>query len=105
VRRAAAVAVLLVLAGPLVAPPRDGTAAPAGATAAAPKAAPLPPEVVRGHCAVCHSWALVQQQQLDRANWEWVMDDMIGKYGATWIDPVLRTRIVDYLVEHHGPAR
>jgi hypothetical protein len=28
---------------------------------------------------------------------------MIDKYGATWIDPALRERIVDYLVEHHGP--
>jgi hypothetical protein len=47
----------------------------------------------------------VEQQRLDRANWEWVMDDMIDKYGATWIDPVLRERIVDYLVEHHGRER
>ena len=60
---------------------------------------------VRGHCSVCHSYELVEAQRLDRANWEWVMDDMIDKYGATWIDPGLREAIVDYLVEHQGPER
>jgi hypothetical protein len=65
----------------------------------------LPSDVVRGHCSVCHSYDLVEQQRLDRANWDWVMDDMIDKYGATWIDPSLRERIVDYLVAHHGPDR
>ena len=65
----------------------------------------LPADVVRGHCSVCHSYRLVEQQRLDRANWEWVMDDMIDKYGATWIDPGLREAIVDYLVEHQGPER
>ena len=33
------------------------------------------------------------------------MDDMIDKYGATWIDRTLRERIVDYLVEHYGAER
>ncbi|MGH7279436.1 MAG: hypothetical protein ACREJG_12225 [Candidatus Rokuibacteriota bacterium] len=66
--------------------------------------APLSPETVRGHCSVCHSFQLVESQQLDRANWEWVMEDMIVKYGATWIDDRLRDRMVDYLVKHHGPS-
>ena len=56
-------------------------------------------QTVRGHCGVCHSYQLVEAQRLDRANWEWVMDDMIGRYGATWISPPLREAIVDYLVE------
>jgi hypothetical protein len=82
-------------------PPADaGTARTAEA-----KAGTLPSDVVRGHCSVCHSYDLVEQQRLDRANWEWVMDDMIDKYGATWIDPMLRERIVDYLVQRHGPDR
>ena len=97
---------LLALTGPFGAPllfqaPARAQTVPA----AAPKAEGLPVEVVRGHCSVCHSYSLVEQQRLDRANWDWVMDDMIVKYGATWIDPVLRERIVDYLVEHHGPER
>jgi hypothetical protein len=98
-------AILLVLAGPFGAPPpfpRPADAETAPATASA--AEPLPSDVVRGHCSVCHSYRLVEQQRLDRANWDWVMDDMIDKYGATWIDPTLRERIVDYLVEHHGPT-
>jgi cytochrome c5 len=95
--------VLLVLAGPVGAPQLVGSPASAQTGATRAKAEPLPPEVVRGHCSVCHSYALVAQQQLDRANWDWVMDDMIDKYGATWISPALRARIVDYLVDHHGP--
>lgn len=62
-------------------------------------------QTVRGHCGVCHSYELVEAQRLDRANWEWVLDDMIGRFGATWITPPLRQAIVDYLVEHHGPTR
>jgi hypothetical protein len=33
------------------------------------------------------------------------MEDMIVKFGAAWINDDLRARIVDYLVEHHGPER
>jgi cytochrome c5 len=98
--------VLLVLAGPFGAPSAFDAPARAQAPRRAPATAPeLPADVVRGHCSVCHSYSLVEQQRLDRANWDWVMDDMIDKYGATWIDPVLRERIVDYLVEHHGRER
>jgi hypothetical protein len=98
--------VLLALTGPFGAPLLFHAPAPAlTARTAAPKAEALPVEVVRGHCSVCHSYRLVEQQRLDRANWDWVMDDMIDKYGATWIDPALRERIVDYLVQHHGPER
>jgi hypothetical protein len=97
--------VLLVLAGPFGAPSHFHPSADAQTVrTATPRSEALPPEVVRGHCSVCHSYRLVEQQSLDRANWDWVMDDMIDKYGATWIDPALRARIVDYLVEHHGPA-
>jgi hypothetical protein len=99
-------AVLVALAGPLAAPsPFQAPADAQTARTAPPGAEALPAAVVRGHCSVCHSYRLVEQQRLDRANWDWVMDDMIDKYGATWIDPALRERIVDYLVEHHGPQR
>lgn len=102
----ALVGALLVLAGPSRAPHGSGGIALAqGPSPPAAAARPLPADVVRGHCSVCHSYRLVEQQRLDRANWEWVMDDMIDKYGATWIDPGLREAIVDYLVEHQGPER
>jgi len=100
VRRASLLACVLLAAGLSVAP--SAVRAQTGGTGQ-PKAEPLPPEVVRGHCSVCHSYSLVEQQRLNRANWEWVMDDMIDKYGATWIDAALRERIVDYLAKHHGP--
>ena len=99
-------AFLLALAGPFGAPsPFHVPADAQTARTATPSVEALPLEVVRGHCSVCHSYGLVEQQRLDRANWDWVMDDMIDKYGATWIDPALRERIVNYLVEHHGPER
>jgi hypothetical protein len=93
----------LVLMGPFGVP--FGLVQAEPAPSRGEREAPLPPETVRGHCSVCHSFQVVESQQLDRANWEWVMEDMIVKYGATWIDDGLRERIVDYLVEHHGPSR
>jgi hypothetical protein len=94
---------LLLLAGPFGAPSSLPPPADAETARTEARAGTLPSDVVRGHCSVCHSYRLVEQQRLDRANWDWVMDDMIDKYGATWIDPSLRERIVDYLVAHHGP--
>jgi hypothetical protein len=106
VRPAPLAVLLLALAGPFGVPPLFHAPTHArAARPAAPRPGALPPEVVQGHCSVCHSYSLVEQQRLDRANWDWVMDDMIDKYGATWIDPALRERIVDYLVRHHGPER
>jgi hypothetical protein len=95
---------LLLMMGLLGAPSRLCSAAEPTAAGASAKAS-LPPEVVRGHCSICHSFRLVEQQRLDRANWEWVMEDMIVKYGATWIDERLREQMVEYLLEHYGPER
>jgi hypothetical protein len=95
---------LLSTLGPLGAPARFCGAAELRLASPTVKVS-LPPEVVRGHCSVCHSFRLVEQQRLDRANWDWVMEDMIVKYGATWIDERLREQMVDYLVEHYGPQR
>ncbi len=57
------------------------------------------------HCSVCHSFQLVESQRLNRANWEWVMDDMVNKYGAVWISKEDQERIIDYLVERYGPEK
>jgi hypothetical protein len=104
VRRIAGAALLgFLLAGFSGTPPAGGQAGASAASIRRPE--PLPPEVVRGHCSVCHSYQLVEAQRLDRANWDWVMEDMIVKFGAAWINDDLRARIVDYLVEHHGPER
>ena len=45
---------------------------------------------------------MVQAQHLDRANWEWVMKDMVTKYGAGFIQEPEQKILVDYLVEHFG---
>lgn len=57
------------------------------------------------HCGACHSLDLPRSQRLDRNTWRWVMDDMVNKYGATWITDAQQTRIIEYLVEHYGPDR
>ena len=48
---------------------------------------------------------LVEQraQRLDRANWEWVIDDM-KEFGCSKIvEDKYKAKIVDYLVENYGP--
>ncbi len=44
-------------------------------------------------------------QRLDRATWEWVVSDMVDKYGASWITEEQQKIIIDYLVENYGPNR
>ena len=60
-------------------------------------------ELFRAYCGACHSLELATAQRLDRSNWEWVMDDMIEEYGGAWITGDERDRLVEYLVEQHGP--
>lgn len=55
------------------------------------------------YCGTCHSLDLPKSQRLDRANWEWVMDDMITQYGATWLTAEDQQLIIDYLVSAYGP--
>lgn len=55
------------------------------------------------YCGTCHSLELPKSQRLNRANWEWVMDDMVNQYGATWLTAEDQQLIVDYLVSAHGP--
>lgn len=62
-----------------------------------------PKKLFETHCGVCHSLELPRSQRLDRNTWRWVMDDMVNKYGATWITEKQQERIIDYLTENHGP--
>lgn len=80
-------------------------ALPASATAAEPSAANLErgQKLFETQCAACHSLDLPRSQHLDRNNWEWVMDDMVNKFGAKWITPDQQKLIIDYLVATHGP--
>ncbi|WP_018141645.1 MULTISPECIES: cytochrome c [unclassified Thioalkalivibrio] len=52
-------------------------------------------------CSACHGIRQATNQNLNRADWHWVMDDM-EDYGMTWLTDEQREDIVDYLVENHG---
>ena len=54
------------------------------------------------HCPVCHSLDLPKSQRLSQGDWDWVMDDMIKKYGLTWLKPGEKEKIVAYLVKNFG---
>lgn len=69
----------------------------------APNVEAAPKKLFETHCSACHSLELPRSQHLDRDTWRWVMDDMVNKYGATWITEKQQERILDYLVEHYGP--
>ena len=64
-----------------------------------------PKTLYEAYCGACHDLKLVQSQRLDKATWEWVMEDMVGKYGATWITPEEQRIIRDYLTENFGRRR
>ncbi len=53
------------------------------------------------NCAACHSLTVATNQNLNRADWNWVLDDM-EDYGLTWLTDEQREQIVDYLVANHG---
>lgn len=52
-------------------------------------------------CTVCHDLAPVEKEKADRAGWEKVVDEMIGK-GAKLNDEEKAT-LLDYLAENYGP--
>ena len=53
------------------------------------------------HCGACHTLDKATTQRLNRADWNWVMDDMVD-YGMTWLTADQREAIVDHLVENYG---
>ena len=101
-------------AKPPASAPEPAPQAPGPASGAAtfkpPAVPPSPPpdappgKLFTAYCGACHSLQLAQAQKLDRANWEWVMKDMVVKYGAGFIHEAEQKILVDYLVEHYGPA-
>jgi len=57
------------------------------------------------NCGGCHSLALPRSQRLDQETWHAVIDDMMKKYGATWITAENRAVIAEYAVRYFGPKR
>jgi cytochrome c5 len=69
---------------------------------AEPPAAEAPGQVLlETRCAVCHDLERVQKEKADRAGWEKIVDEMIGK-GAK-LDDAEKDPVLDYLVENYGP--
>lgn len=64
-----------------------------------------PKALFESHCSACHSLELPRSQRLDRNTWRWVVDDMVNKFGATWITAKQQDAIIDYLVNNYGPDR
>jgi mono/diheme cytochrome c family protein len=53
------------------------------------------------HCAACHTLDKATNQRLNRADWDWVMGDMVD-YGMTWLTDDQKEAIIDHLVENYG---
>jgi len=70
-----------------------------------PIEAVTPERLTHAYCSACHNFLLVRKQRLNRAMWQWVMDDMVVKFGAGWITPEEQEIIIDYLVQRYGPER
>lgn len=99
---AVAAAALSVLMGNALAAEHNGKP-PKPMVENAPMVETAPKKLFETHCGVCHSLELPRSQRLDRNTWRWVMDDMVNKFGATWITGKQQELIIDYLTENHGP--
>ena len=105
--------VVVLAAGLLIAPPLFLTGAED--TKRDPQSTVQPPAgslekldaaaFTRRHCSICHSFQLVEAQRLNRATWEWVLDDMVNQFGAAWLTKEDQKTIINYLVEHYGPQK
>lgn len=66
----------------------------------------LPPgpgqEEVYYICNACHSLAIVRQQRLPRARWEYLMEWMVDKQGMAELDAETEAVVVDYLTANFG---
>ena len=76
-----------------------------GAFEQVPAGEPSGGSETRALCGSCHSFRLVEQQGMDRERWDETLDWMVEEQGMPELDPVLRTRILDYLVFAFPPDR
>lgn len=58
---------------------------------------------VRVNCGACHSYALVTQQQADRATWQGWIRWMQETQNLWQFDAVTEGRILDYLAKNYPP--
>lgn len=62
-------------------------------------------EAFETNCRVCHDLSVPKSHHYDRANWEWVVDDMVNNYGATFITEEQQKLVVDYLAATQSPKQ
>ena len=55
------------------------------------------------HCTRCHSEKLVDQQHLNRTDWDNTLLWMETKHKLTFPSPIIREKILNYLEKNHGP--
>lgn len=81
--------------------PPASVAEPYEAEAEPPAAAEAPGKaLLEARCAVCHDLERVQKKKADRAGWEKIVDEMIGK-GAK-LEDAEREAVVGYLAATYG---
>lgn len=61
-------------------------------------------ELVRGHCAACHSARLVTQNRGSREAWESMIRWMQETQGLWQFDPETEATILDYLARNYAPG-
>ncbi|MSO18983.1 MAG: helix-hairpin-helix domain-containing protein [Acidobacteria bacterium] len=59
-------------------------------------------ETVAGICTQCHSLAFVTESRLSKADWEYIVTDMIGR-GAPLMEDEIQP-VIDYLAANFGKA-
>ena len=55
------------------------------------------------HCTRCHSEKLIDQQHLNRKDWDKTLLWMEDKHKLTFPSQVIREKILNYLEKNHGP--
>lgn len=64
-----------------------------------------PKDMFERICSACHTLSLPTSQRLNRANWEWVVTDMVSLYGCNFMNAEQQTKIIDYLTETYFPTK
>lgn len=90
---------------------RGAPALPGAAAAPAgdPELGMLPPgpgaEDTYYQCVACHSTAIIRQQRLTDARWDFLWDWMVEKQGMPEAEPEVREAILVYLKTHFSSER
>ena len=106
-RRLIAAALVLGVAGMMVATALAPRVAAQGGGANQPYSKALPPgdgaELVNANCTPCHSAMLITQQRKDSTGWEKSVQ-LMERWGARLI-PDDHARVISYLLANFGPAK